>query len=360
MPSSISSSDAPDAAWGRILGLALLLALGLAAATEIGLRVKGIRPTVPDSAALWSRQRERAWHPRALVLIGASRMQLDVDLDVLRERTGLEPIQLAIDGTSFVPVLLDLGADNAFRGTVLVDFTDQSAFDPGTDADALAWLKAHRDSAFAVAPSAWIEGRLAAFARRRLAAFADGATPISSWTQRILGRGGERQYLETRPDRSRLADYRQVQMPEFRYERALRHIRRGDLATPGITAAHLDAAIADAIATTMPAQPGAGEEARLAAIGQAVERIQARGGRVVFVRLPTDGFVRDYDRVRWPEAQFEMRFRERVAAPWIDSADHPSLAIFATPDGSHLDRRDRPAFSAALAEVLIGEARPKP
>ena len=57
-------------------------------------------------------------------------MQTSIDLDVLRERTKLEPVQLAIDGSSFIPVLAGLAKDAQIRGTVIVAFQDGALSSP--------------------------------------------------------------------------------------------------------------------------------------------------------------------------------------------------------------------------------------
>src|SRR5688500_4934030 len=103
MPSSISSSEArelahaPAAEWRRVLWTALLVVAAIAAAIEVGLRLRGYSPTVQDSPQLWSRFRSAASSAPAdsLILVGSSRIQLDVDLDVLQRETGRLPLQLA-------------------------------------------------------------------------------------------------------------------------------------------------------------------------------------------------------------------------------------------------------------------------
>src|SRR4051812_27796643 len=129
VPSSISSSSPPlpRCPWWAVLAGALFACTAFISLMEFALAQRRVSPTIVDSKALWVEERARAsaLGERALVLVGASRMQLDVDLDVLRRRTRLEPVQLAIDGTSFMPILAGLAADPSFRGSVIVDYTDQ-------------------------------------------------------------------------------------------------------------------------------------------------------------------------------------------------------------------------------------------
>ena len=68
-------------------------------------------------------QRRRIDHGEGdtTVLIGASRMLFDMQLPVWEKLTGERPIQLAIEGTSPLPILEDLAADPNFTGRLLVD-----------------------------------------------------------------------------------------------------------------------------------------------------------------------------------------------------------------------------------------------
>ena len=143
MPSSISSSEvlgkvraddvssayrrAPKIRWQILLTGLTLFAL-FVAAMEVRLTIRGIRPTAVDNETSWMRERARASSlgERAVILIGASRMQTAIDLDVLRVRTKQEPVQLAIDASSFIPILAGLAKDPAIRGTVIVSFMDST------------------------------------------------------------------------------------------------------------------------------------------------------------------------------------------------------------------------------------------
>ncbi len=361
MPSSTSSSDAsavssdiPHADWSRALWAALLVAIAVMGAIELGLRARGYSPTVQDSPELWSLHRRQASNTsdRHLILIGASRVQLDLDLRVLREETGLHPIQLAIDGGSFVPVLSDLAADPSMRSSILVDYVDHVLEGPGFDALAAEWVALHRSRPQPwEAPSLATETWLGHAVRSRLASFADGATAMTSLVSRLISPNRTEQYLRTQPDRSRLADYSRVRMPEFAISRAAHHIGRADLAGEQIIILERQSRIAAAIADTAPTQLSDTILRRIDAVARDVETIQARGGRVVFVRFPTSGAILAYDQRRFP-ASIMQTFRDRVPAPVLSFEEHVTLTGFDCPDGSHLDQRDRARFTRALAREL--------
>jgi hypothetical protein len=89
---------------------------------------------------------------------------------------------------------------------------------------------------------------------------------------------------------------------------------------------------------------------------QTVGRIQERGGTVIVIRMPTSGAHWELDEARYPKHEYWDAFPRRTSARAIHFKDQPTLAGFACPEGSHLDARDAPAFTAALAELLTDPA----
>ena len=79
---------------------------------------QGAVPGYHNSNAEWAQQRRRidAGEGDKTVLVGSSRILFDVQLPVWERVTGERPIQLAIEGTSPVPVLEDLADDPNFTG----------------------------------------------------------------------------------------------------------------------------------------------------------------------------------------------------------------------------------------------------
>jgi hypothetical protein len=85
----------------------------------------------------------------------------------------------------------------------------------------------------------------------------------------------------------------------------------------------------------------------------AVARIQARGGAVVFVAMPTCGERRRIEDERYPPAQYWDAAIRRVPAPFLDERE-PELASdrFPCADGSHLDRSATTEFTRSLARLV--------
>ena len=360
MRSSTSNSDIhlqarslPEGRWLTPFAVAVLLLLIVVGLLETALAVRGFKPTVVDSAAMWARERSRADDAGAqgLVLVGASRAQLDIDLPELARVTGKKPVQLAIDGSSYVAVLADLAADARFTGTVIVDYQGGVPDPYYKDAASQYVDYWHHDrrggGRFDFSRT---EAALAAWRQATLRSYADGAGPFAALTSRVLPPKATPQYLVTLPSRSREADYSKVSMPAFYFKRAMRNAGIEDIpALPDYAA--IDRYLSDRI-RAIPQASVVHLEENATLLGQMVRAIEARGGEVIFVMYPRSGLVRAADDARYPRAVFWDHVVPLAGGKGLYFADEPSLRAFTCPDGSHLDVRDKRQFTEALAKAL--------
>jgi hypothetical protein len=310
---------------------------------------------VLDSDQRWLEQRSLASRlgRDALVLIGASRMQLGLDMETAQALTGLTPVMLALDGSSFVPVLEGLAADERITGTILVDYYDAAlARSPVEDAASRLqrlWL--------AQSDRPWWPGTAATDAwlfepwQSRLRSYADGARPMRSLLLRTWGEHASLQYLQTLSDRSRRADYARLDIHGFYLDRVSRHLGSLDRSAP-----HLDSQARfldlQSRVATLSAEDDSEFMRSLDRVMAWVRRIEQRGGRVLFVQFPTSGLIREIDQRRFPRQLFWNRLQARMGAAALHVQDHSDLARFECPDGSHLDQRDRVGFTTALLQRL--------
>lgn len=343
----------PGGRWLVSFARGLLLLLVMAGLLEGALAARGFRPTVVDSPAVWARERLHASEagPRALILVGASRAQLDVDLGAFAEATGKQPVQLAIDGSSYIPVLADLAADDRVTGTVIVDYQG-GVPDPdyrGISNLYVDYWRLH-ERAGSSYDFARIESALSAWRQGTMRSYADGAGPFAALVARVLAPEATPQYLITLPNRSRDADYSRVSMPAFYYQRVIRNA--GIAALPDLTD---DAAVDRELAERIQALPQASTanlEANTDRLNDMVRKIEARGGTVVFVMFPRSGLVRAADDAIYPRAVFWDRIVPLAGGKGLYYADEPALRDFTCPDGSHLDVHDKRRFTLALARSL--------
>lgn len=113
---------------------ALILAIALTIFSIIRLeaywRSQGVSPNIDDNDALWAVARsdvDKASN-EDVVLIGSSRVLFNVQLNEWEKETGIRPIQLAIPGSTPLPVFHDLVNNTNFKGTILVGVTPSLFF----------------------------------------------------------------------------------------------------------------------------------------------------------------------------------------------------------------------------------------
>lgn len=333
MPSSISNSSlrAPTGAWGRTWTVSLLIAAVSLAGLEGYWRRAGHRPSIVDDIEWWSFHRARleGAGPGTLALLGMSRIQLAISMPTLRRRLpGYRAVQLAMGARGPVAALHDLADDAAFRGVVVCSM-DELYFHRSRWADQQEYVGYYHAQSS-------VDGRLnrlidCAIQSRLVLVHPRVSFLNAAATLVRTSRLPEMDYLVTHFDRSISADYRDV--PDLEGFRRLAMT----------TARQRYAAVEDT---------GRWLE-DLAQLEPAVERIQRRGGQVVFVRFPSTGEAYRLSELYFPKESFWDPFAAGTRAIAIHFRDVPSLSDFECPDLSHLDYRDAPRFTAALVDELV-------
>jgi hypothetical protein len=344
----------PQLRWPAVLGGGLAIFIAFVGVMELRLAARGFQPSVIDSSRLWIRERERAdaLGDRALILVGSSRVLLDPDLATLRRETGLEPVQLAVDGSSFVPVLKGLAADPRIKGTVLVDLAENELALPAKWDAAYAYEATYeRQQAEGSLPDfASTEAFLSDHLHGWLRSYADGTRPLTALTLRILQKGPTPQYLRMLPDREILADYSQVPQPWFYYQRVIRNLGQA-IPLQGRSYRDIEQDMQARISVLPSIDDGLFLQS-LPAMAEMTRSLQDHGARVIYTTFPTSGYVRQMDDRRFPRTLFWDRFTAAVAAPNLNFEDVPDLRSLYCPDGSHLDMHMRARFTTILVKAL--------
>jgi hypothetical protein len=100
------------------------------------------------------------------------------------------------------------------------------------------------------------------------------------------------------------------------------------------------------------ADMGKAIEARFRDIVNAVEQLRARGGKIVFVRLPVTGELKAIEDRITPRAQIWEPLLQRTAVAGIYFEDFPELKSFNCPEWSHLSAGDSVEFTKRLVPHL--------
>lgn len=317
---------------------------------EWRLRQVGVVPSVQDSLELWSAQRTRvsSLGDRALVLVGASRMQLGMDLDTL-QRTGLEPVQLAIDGTAYMPVLEDLASDPDVTGTILVSATASKLLLPEKNDAASEWVIAYNKHYRGLFSPA-LEARIRSYLSGQSSLYAS-SIPLDRLPAILSGRVNVTTGFKTFHDRQQDADFSSLKMPEYyifnvleRFGDRLERVKFKNLS-------EFNQYMIDVIAR-MPESYADDFPVRLDHVNGLVDRIQERGGQVIFVRMPTDKLIWEFDNKSYPRDDFWDVFASNTPATTVHFMDYAVLQEQDLPDGSHIDQRDKKRFTGNLVKVL--------
>lgn len=329
LSSTSSSSHQRSPTWGRawLLGLALMVAV--LGAWEYVLREHGHLPSVDDSHELWSWHRARVGGDRTLVLLGASRMLLDIDMATLRARyPAWRVVQLGINGRYPLFALQDLARDEAFHGVAIVALNAQALepFYRNMQQDYLDYFRQQSSL------NNRLNERIGASVQNRLV----GLHPLLR-LQTLLdhqvrhGNLPEPFYLRTRADRSFAGDYQRVNRENVR--------------------AHFVTTKANNY-RDRPPTPAAAWLQQTGEIEDWISKIQQRGGQVVWLRLPTADAHWDLDEQYYPREQYWDPFVASSSALAVHARDIPGVETFDLPDTSHLDYRDSPAFTTLLFGYL--------
>lgn len=372
MPSSTSSSDSrwgaeaarrgapapasrsvPDAPWGRIAVLFLVLLLAGLGAWEGYWRSVGFEPAYRNSDGLWAiwrRAVDRA-DDRTTVIIGSSRAMFDINLDTWEQLTGRRPIQLALEGTNPRPVLKHLAEESAFAGLLVVGVTPPLFFTPGFG---------HRESVLehypTESPSQWLGQRISMLVEPYLAFYNFDAALFTVLKRQDFWPA--RAEFQPPPREVRRLGSMMIDRREKLWDR---------IETDAAYGALMREIWVDYLAARRELPPPevieAGFRALIAEVRGHVEAIRARGGEVVFIRLPSTGRFREIEGLGFPRAtHWDVLLRE-VNAAGVHFEDHPELADVSVPEWSHVSDRDTDrltrVFVAALREQLAARGTPR-
>ncbi|MDZ4258970.1 MAG: hypothetical protein U0974_10250 [Gemmatimonadales bacterium] len=353
MPSSISSSESrfdaepvilrqvPPGRWPRTALFATLVLLAALAGWEGYWRSQGVVPGYGNSDGQWAEVRRKvdASRPDATVFIGSSRTQFDLGLAVWQEETGVEPIQLALEGSNPLPLLTDLAEDEDFRGLLLVGITPPLIFQPGIGLREGA-VEHYRTET----PSERL-GTLLSYPLERTFAF-------YSYDYKLFAVLARQPWW---PERAGLP----YQTPVVRKIEIMHRSRESDLWTRVESDPEYNAIVTStwqAILEHLPPPPppevaAKAFEALLAQVTRDVAAIRARGGEVVFLRPPSSGWFREFEARVAPRGQVWESLLTAADAVGIHFEDYPELQV-PTPEWSHISVSSKDGFTRGVVRAL--------
>lgn len=323
--------------------LAAVLVILSIAGWEIYLRSSGSAIAYDDGAELWSDKRAKVYMPsdQATVFIGSSRNKFDLDTRTWRDLTGEEPIQLAIEGTSPLPILDDLASDKNFKGKLVVDMTEGLLFSTALGAlseprdnishykkrtpaqkasfvinhvleSKFVFLDKYGYSLNGMLDKAMIPNRPGVFTMPCL--FPEDFGPVTFDRQDIMTKRFERDTFLQNQVKGIWNFYRSMN-------------------TDGPTT-------------------GKVLDSMLATIKTDIDKIRARGGKVIFVRTPSSGPMWQGEQHAFPRDQYWERTLVFTGCQGIHFSDYPATAHLQCPEFSHLKQSDAIVWTKTMIQAM--------
>ncbi len=353
MPSSTSSSEVPyrqipEGDWGRVWLICVALVVVLVAGWEIKARSMQHLPGDFDGytnfTTQWAEERSKLDEPDhgiRVLLLGSSRMLWAADLDILEQALGTRPLQLAIAGTGPALMLQNIVENTDFDGLVLVGVTpflfnrlDEGFF----GGDALRWYEGP-------SPSEFSGHKLHSFLSAHLGFLDDGFKLFE-----LID------HYSDFPERQGVWD---LSAGEWKLGWHLAD-RQTDMWGPVEVEGSFDNE--QILAFWMlgldreSEPPERMEEMAQTAVeffAPLVAELRARGGDVVFIRMPSSGKYLQHDlAAQYRELTWDP-MAEGFGAVSINSMDYAELSSeLEIPEWSHLSRRSQDDFSRRIVPVL--------
>jgi hypothetical protein len=340
----------PPVPWRGMTVVVVIVVIAASLAWELYVRSIGYGPTLNDNEDLWTLRR-RAVTPESIVIIGDSRAWFDVDLDEFQKGLGKRPIQLGVGGISGFPMLADLANDKSFHGTIICSFVPRLYFappgSPPMDLGEKVVKRFHNQT-----PAQRVSEYLAMPLEEHVAFLKQEELDLGELLKRLP--------IPNRPEAHvppRLPPY----FGTLDRERRARMIEA--CADPNGELARRIQQIWIPLFTPPPPPSYIPREQFMAKIGEAIggrfrdtaaaiEKIRARGGKIVFVRFPHSGGLKELEDRDTPRAKTWDPLLKMTGAPGIYYSDFPELSGFNCPEWSHLSAGDSVEFSKRLVPHL--------
>jgi hypothetical protein len=339
----------PDLPWRGITVVVVLVVIGACIGWELYCRSIGYGPTLNDNEDLWALRR-RAVTPEAIVIVGDSRGWFDLDLDEIQKGLGKRPIQLGVGGICGYPMLADLAGDKKFHGTIICSFVPGLFLappgSPPMDLGEKVVKRFHNQT-----PAQRVSEYLAMPLEERVAFLKKEELDLGELLNRlpIPNRPGALVPPVLPPYFGTLDRERRARMIEACADpngTLARRIQK--IWLPLFTPPPPTFIPREVFAATMNEAVGA----RFRDTAAAVQKLRERGGRIVFVRFPHSGKLKEIEDRNAPRAKTWDPLLKVTGAPGIYYSDFPDLAGFNCPEWSHLSAGDSVEFTKRLIPHL--------
>ena len=333
--------DIPPQPWARIVVGMLVMTALLLGGWEMAWRAYGVAPGYRNSNGEWAQQRRRIDQGEGgkTVLIGASRVLFDVQLPVWERIAGERPIQLALEGTSPLPMLEDLAADPNFTGHLLVGIAPDIFFSGfAYRGEVLPYF--HKQG-----PSQRSGNLLSRWLLEPWFAFYDPDFALATVVRRLAwpSRAGAHARTDVRKLLTQEADRNSHMWRKLEIDPEYRALARS------IWAQDFDGPLPG-----MDSPQGAKKliDEQIDKAANAIATLRARGVKVLFLRPPSAGKYYAFEQKYLPRADTWELLLKRTGVAGVHFEDYPELQGYDSPEWSHLSASEAERFTAALVPII--------
>lgn len=326
--------------------LMVIITLCVVLCWEIYLRNLGVNNSYDDGPPLWSYSRDQVYQSSsaAVVFIGSSRNKYDLDITTWKNQTGLDAVQLAIEGSCPRPILEDLANDPNFKGKIIIDVTEGLFFSnaPPNNKKPIENIKYYHDRTPA---------QQASFALNK---------PLESY---LVFLDKDSFSLNAKLDEMEIPSRPGVfMMPIFPWEFNRNTFDRQSAMTEDFSnKPELCNQVKGVwhffseMNKHAPPMPEKGLSDIFTSVKVAVDKIKSRGGEVLFVRTPSSGPYYEGENMAFPREKYWNKLLQITNSPGIHFKDYPVIANFNCPEFSHLSPADAKIFTKHFIEILKNE-----
>ena len=305
-------------------------------------RIKGHIPTYNDDKALWANKRSEAYKDKneATVFIGSSRIKFDLDILTWQQITGEDAVQLSLVGTSPLLLLEDLANDEKFTGKLIIDVTEPLFFskNPGFHKSAKEATAYYKGQTLAEKMSSALNLKL--------------ESNLAFLEERRFSLNSLLNDLEV-PNREGV--FSMPAFPKgFEWTTYDRQTYMSDMFLSDSNAINKQTSIWLMLIMGDKTPPLTGEPltAIFAQVKTSVDKIRARGGKVIFVRTPSSGVMGEGEKKFFPRNVYWDAMLDYVNAEGIHFLDYDDTKDLICPEWSHLSKEQAKGYTKHLASVL--------
>jgi len=332
----VPTRDIPAQPWAK-MGIAVFLAVALMvslweyqARTAIGLRPGDIG----DSPQAWAEARRAADHA-TVAIIGDSRILFDTDQQRFQALTGVRPVQVSHVGTNARMLLDGFADDPNFRGLLIVGLADTMYFGmPVMGLGQTAVDNYSKNGKPSQLSGLWLDRQL-----QRFLAFMDNEYRLSRMVNEVdtgWRKGVDSPYEDVWKISVTYPGRQYVMWDRIETDPYLRaHARH---AWDGFKGDPIPPPLANAV---------------IARSAEAVRRIRARGGDVIFVRPPSAPQIRVNEEQRIAKARGWDALLVGTRAAGIHADDLAQAQKLNLPEWSHLSGKCATVFTDAYVRRLV-------